>query len=215
MHSPGGGARRARSPCVGMGLAAAVVIVVLAWPCVAHGDEPDDSPWNREFSLDATAGLGTPVGFGGAVAGLTLVPWFTIELGGGATGSGPQGALMLRVRESKGDVRVGFAVGPSIGPRAATKIIDFFDTVEDVFTWDLGVRVNAELSLERRWATGLEVRGFAGVGIVTNAASGCVQHDAEAGIRADYPCESGAAAGGLFTTVLPYIGVAVGHSFGG
>jgi hypothetical protein len=191
-----------------------LVLVVLVWPCVARAEEPADSPWNRKFSLDAMAGLGTPVGFGGVVVGVTPVPWFTIEVGGGASGSGPQGALMLRARQPEGEVRVGFAAGASVGPYQSTKTIDLFDTSLNRFTWDVAVWLNAELSIEKRWATGLEVRGFLGAGAVMNSPNSCVHHDAEAGTGEDHPCDSGTSADGLFTTVVPYIGVAVGYAFG-
>jgi hypothetical protein len=192
-----------------------VVLVTLAWPCVAHAEEPEDAPWNHEFSFDVVGGFGTPFGLLGGVVGVTPVPWFTVELGVGGTPSGPQLASMLRIRETKGEVRIGLGLGPSIGPRQATQIIDWADTVENVFTWDLAVRVNAEISLESRWGKAMELRGFFGVGMVANSPSACVNHDAEAGIAANYPCNTGISPSGLFTTVVPYMGLALGHWFGG
>jgi hypothetical protein len=177
---------------------------------IAAAEERDTSVWTeRRLAVDVHAGFGTPYGLTGASLEFTTIPYWTLGGGVGTSISGPQLAMSTRVRYPFGHGGVAFGVGASRGA---------YDTAEAWMTdplwtrhWDHAYWLNLEVSLEHRWATGVQFRMYGGVGSVLNPAAaqcqpGNIGHD----------CNSPGGPFGLARineTTVPYLGFAVGYAF--
>jgi len=167
-------------------------------------------PWHRVLSLDAQAGVGTPLGFGGVAVDATPSPYFTIGVGVGGSKSGAQGALMGRLRIlSESGTGIAFGGGVSFGAYDASPLFEWDTSTR--WHWSQAVWANIEMSVEHRWPSGFELRGFWGTALLTNkTASSCSEVDLEA--HESLSC-SGGGADGMFITEVPYMGLSLGYAF--
>jgi hypothetical protein len=178
----------------------------------AAAEEHDASVWTkRRIAIDVHAGLGTPYGLTGASLEFTPIAYWTLGGGVGTSISGPQLALSTRVRYPIGHSAIAFGVGASRGA---------YDTAEAWLTdslwrkhWDHAYWLNLEVSLERRWSSGVQFRMYGGVGTVVNPAAGKCEPDSNYG---GHDCNSRGGPLGLLwinETTVPYVGYAVGYAF--
>jgi len=159
--------------------------------------------WARRFAFDLQGGLGTPYGLLGASFEWTPVRFFTLAMGVGDNGVGPQLAVLPRVRLVLDRMAIALGVGPSWGPYTTSDgSLGFFDP-SWIGTYD-GLWLNADLSVEERWPFGLEMRQYLGVATVAYAESVQCQ-------TAGSYCPGAESQMGK---TLPYLGLAVGYAFG-
>lgn len=165
--------------------------------------EATRSPWDEDWSLAATAGLGAPTGLLGAEIERRLTSWWALSAGIGGTGSGFQGALTTHLHLPSNPI-VSLGVGVSGGPYQPVDFsisLCFSDPCEEpaIPSWDLALWNNYELSFELRGKTGFLFRGFLGAAWLLNRdAFTCATCGDEVPDR---------------PTVLPYLGFAVGRAF--
>jgi hypothetical protein len=199
-------------------LASLAFLAFFGTPAAARADDSGASPrWAPSIAIDGTVGLGTPLGFGGGWLEVTPVPWVTAAVGVGASSMGMQEAVGARLRAP---LRNGMAVavggGVSAGPyETVDPLLSWFDDPWNTYTWKRAYWTDLELSFERRWAKGLELRGYFGFsGLLSHDASSCTTHDPESGNGAtESPCSSTRAPTGLFQSLFPYVGFAMDYAF--
>jgi hypothetical protein len=140
----------------------------------------------RRVIVEGQIGARAPLGQLGAAVTVDVVPLLSLSLGAGSSASSEFDQLLrlsFMPRYQLWSTRDGSNVasaglGLAYGERVAASAV--------------GLRLDAELSLEHRWAGGATLRGFAGFGrLVTNA---------------------GEPGGTLLPTNTPYVGVALGYA---
>lgn len=167
----------------------------------ADPDLPEDVR-RRPLAINAHAGLGTPFGRLGLALELTAARVFSIEAGAGLGLSGQQVALAPRLRlferqSVAASAGAGFSYGrferrrPFIG-------LDRESTIYGRSAWS-----NVEASLEGRARSGLQIRGYVGLGVMLH---GDLEECTVDGER--MPCD------GTDRGVLAaYAGLSVGYAF--
>jgi hypothetical protein len=175
--------------------------------------------WAPSVAIEAIAGVGAPTGLLGGGAELAPSRWFVVGAGVGVAMAGPQAAGWARVRVPLHDGgAVSFGGGLSGGNYDDSDPLIPLMGAYRSYHFTPAVWANLELGAEKRFASGLEVRAFAGVGLapwLTEEAGHCTYHASSADDAADGPSSSpsgcsGTPPGGLFHTMLPYVGLSVG-----
>ncbi len=203
--------------------------VALTFHGTAHGEPSASEPevWNRSFALEAVAGLGTPVGYGGFFLDFAPAPVVVLSLGAGL-GSGTEtahceratvcnGPLQdriqlaihgrFRVLRSRPSSRGGGAITLGVGTSSGGYSWDNF-TIEASGaahkSIDRAYWANADLGVEARWMTGLSVRAFFGYGRLLNPAGlNCVGSELQR-CRQEHSSDGQG---------LLYLGLGVGEAF--
>lgn len=176
-----------------------MVAVVLA-PALARA-EPAPAPElaadddrGARSRITGTLGLFTPVGELGLQYTQALGPAFEVELGVGYGFSGPQASVMPRVRLGRGTLAFTIGAGASAGDYVEPTLLCFDDDA-CMSTRTTALWGNAEVGLLVTSRTGLTVHAYGGAGWL-------LAHDRCTGPRCD----------GLQGSVLPFLGVAIGHT---
>lgn len=143
-------------------------------------------------------GLGTPLGWGGVEIEQTVASFLALSGGVGMGFSGPQVAVMPRLRFGGRDGALTFGAGASYGRFVWTDGCLLHCTparAEGVALWD-----NLEVGIEIRRSSGFSFRAFIGHGNVVGRSLVCT-------VAGNFGCDLDAA------SKLFYLGVAVGWAF--
>lgn len=175
---------------------------------VAEPAPRSDDPWRRMFAVDVHLGVGTPLGFGGASTEFTPAPFFTVAAGVGANGDGMQEGLEARIR---GIMRSGTAVavgaGLSTGPYVASSLFELESSTR--WHWQRAWWATVAFSVEHRWVSGVELRGYVGASILQNSTADSCSVNEPFGYYRTEPCTS-LQSPHEFT---PFLGLAFGYAF--
>ena len=175
-----------------------VMFAVALAPALAHAEPAptlaDDDDWGARSRVTGTLGLFTPVGEIGVQYTQALGQVAEVELGVGYGFSGPQASVMPRLRLGRGVFALTAGVGASAGNYVEPTLLCFNDdgctSTRTTALWG-----NAEVGMQVTTRQGLTVHVYGGAGWL-------LAHD-----RCDGPhCD------GLQGSVLPFLGVSVGHT---
>jgi hypothetical protein len=182
--------------------------------------EGDASPWDKPLSASVVLGLGAPAGYAGAAFDVTPVRYFTLGVGLGVTGDGPQEEAHARLRLPLGRSAIVLGGGPSTGPYNdnGAFLCGLYGGDCTTRSWARAWWLNGDIAFEHRTPGGLEVRVFLGwAKQIDTPATSCVVHhgDHEARRVAEYePCGVSANADDRSPFSFPYVGLALGYAFG-
>jgi hypothetical protein len=106
-------------------------------------------------------------------------------------------------------------VGVSTGPYAATsEPTNFVPQQQTQWRWDRAWWFNGELSLEGRWQSGFELRGFIGLGSLANpTATSCNRYNVHDQSSAGPALTCDLTASGFLVAYVPYWGISMGYAF--
>ena len=183
-------------------------------PHLPAGEPPaTDHPavsWRSPISAASVAllgqlGLGAPLGIAGVLVELQPLPWLAADIGGGVSTSGGQVAAGLRgrlpfARRSALDLGATYSVGPYESVPESPLCITCRETGR--YEWWLAHWVGLDVGVASRFYNGLQIRPHVGFTRVVN------QGDHKCHATFTDLCEDEAPG-----TLLPYVGVQLGHAW--
>lgn len=187
-----------------------VLVTILAVPALATAEPhpkllektqpaPIEQPdWGAHSRLTGTMGLFTPVGEVGIEYTQMIAPFFELGVGAGLGLSGPQVAIMPRMRAGEGAVSMSFGAGFSGGAYhdLYLGLCIVGDSCRDTTVKTTVLWANAEAGIQWTSREGVAVRLYGGGGRVLTHGT-CHNGDCD----------------GVNGTMLPYGGLALGHTF--
>lgn len=155
----------------------------MGWTAPARAAE-DGEPWTSRLTIEGQAALGhAPLGSYGVAVDVRLTQRFSLSAGAGlgaAEGDKVRARVGLMPRFtawSSDGTSVGLGLGYSAGRRERSELYGPTPTTYriDHDVWAPAHRLDGELSLVHRFASGLRLRAFGGLGIVLNGPERSVQ----------------------------------------
>jgi hypothetical protein len=174
----------------------------------SRSDEPTDV-WERPLAVTGHFSIGGPIGTFGLELEWTPHPAFSVALGIGYSGSGPQAMGRVGLQATEGLVAVGFGVVGAVGPAELSYPgplhFDFdYEGPSYRRRWDIATWIGGELHVAIRAPGGFTVRMYLGYTSNANPGDGVCT----AGLPSDVQeCEQQG------TPAFPYTGVGIGYAW--